>query len=75
MKAVFEEKKRKRIEKESKTKAIQKNKGICKKENCAKEKCTKKNVPERNLPKTKELKESRLQPETKEWKGRKKIFI
>lgn len=41
MKAIFEEKKRKRNEKESKAKKIQKNKGNCNKENCAKGKCSK----------------------------------
>lgn len=54
MKAVFEEKKRKRTEKENKTKAIKKNKGNCGKEN----------VLRRKIPKIKSLKVRRLQPET-----------
>lgn len=42
MKAVFEEKKKKRIEKESKAKLVKKNLRNCDKENCAKGKCNKK---------------------------------
>lgn len=39
MKAVFEEKKRRRSEKENKTKVIKKDKENCRKENCVKGKC------------------------------------
>lgn len=73
MKAVFEEKKRKRSEKENKTKVIKKNKGNCNKENCVKGKCTKGKCNKR----TKDVGIKRKQATTKNKQAkklRKKLF-
>ncbi|CAG9567639.1 unnamed protein product [Danaus chrysippus] len=56
MKAVFEEKKRKRTEKENKIKTIKKNKGNCDKENCVKGKCAKGKCIKKKHTKDKEIK-------------------
>ncbi|KAJ8728916.1 hypothetical protein PYW07_006612 [Mythimna separata] len=56
MKAVFQEKKRKRTEKENKTKTIKENKGNCDKENCVKGKYTKGKCIKKKHTKDKEIK-------------------
>lgn len=56
MKEIFEEKKRKRIERENKTTKVKKNKGNCDKENCAKGKCSKGKCKKQNLTKNKVVK-------------------
>ncbi|KAJ8946706.1 hypothetical protein NQ318_006964 [Aromia moschata] len=74
MRAVFEEKKRKRIEKEAtKTKAIQKHKGNCNKENCAQENCTKGKCTGEKLTKDKGVKSKQTTTSNQRVKGQKKF--